>query len=59
MSISLKERNERLLENSEELQRRVKELEEFYEISVGREVKMKELKEENEKLKEELSKHNK
>jgi DNA anti-recombination protein RmuC len=30
MSISLKERNERLLENSEELQRRVKELEEFY-----------------------------
>jgi hypothetical protein len=41
------------------LQRRVKELEEFYEISVGREVKMKELKEENEKLKEELSKHNK
>jgi methyl-accepting chemotaxis protein len=57
MSISLKERNERLQDNSEklqqqseELQRRVKELEEFYEMSVGRELRMQELKNKIEKL---------
>jgi HAMP domain-containing protein len=57
MSINLKERNERLQDNSEklqqqseELQRRVKELEEFYNMSVGRELKMTELKKKIDKL---------
>ncbi len=36
------------------LQKRVKELEEFYDMAVGRELKMKELKEEIEKLKKKL-----
>jgi HAMP domain-containing protein/cytochrome c553 len=80
MSVSLKERNERLLENSatlqmqseklqqqsEELQKRVTELEEFYDMAIGRELKMKELKEKIfqlesyiDKLQSELSKYKK
>ncbi|MBI4690512.1 MAG: PAS domain-containing protein [Nitrospirae bacterium] len=41
----------------EELKKRVKELEEFYDMSVGRELRMVELKEEIERLREELKKH--
>jgi methyl-accepting chemotaxis protein len=73
MSISLKERNEKLQRQSEklqvqseELQRRVKELEEFYELTVGRELKMMELKKKIyelnsniDKLKSELSQYKK
>ncbi|MGB9716443.1 MAG: response regulator [Thermodesulfovibrionales bacterium] len=43
----------------EELKKRFKELEEFYEIAVNRELKMVELKEEIERLKEELRRHKK
>jgi DNA-binding NtrC family response regulator len=43
----------------EEIRTRVKELEEFYQIAVGRELRMKELKEEMEELKEELAKYKK
>jgi DNA-binding response OmpR family regulator len=45
-----------LLDREKELQRRVKDLKEFYEIAFGREQKIKELKKEKEKLKEELEK---
>ena len=38
----------------EEIKKRVKELEEFYDMAVGRELRMKELKEEMEDLKEEI-----
>lgn len=41
----------------EELLRKVKELEEFYDMAVGRELRMKELKEEIENLREELEKY--
>lgn len=41
----------------DEIKKRVKELEEFYEMAVGRELKMIELKEEIERLKEELEKY--
>jgi len=51
---------EQALKKSEmELKKRVKELEEFYDIAVGRELRMKELKEEIESLKEELKKYKK
>ncbi|MCG2722905.1 MAG: PAS domain S-box protein, partial [Thermodesulfovibrionales bacterium] len=43
----------------EEIKKRVKELEEFYDMAVGRELRMKGLKEEIEELKEELGKYNK
>ncbi len=43
----------------EELKTRVKELEDFYDMAVGREVKMKELKEEIEGLREELASYKK
>lgn len=43
-------------ENMEkEINKRIKDLEEFYEIAVGREIRMKELKEEVQKLQSELS----
>lgn len=45
------------LEN--ELKKKLKELEEFYDMAVGRELKMIELKEEIERLREELSKYKK
>jgi PAS domain S-box-containing protein len=38
----------------EELRKRVKELEEFYDMAVGRELRMKELKDEMEELREEM-----
>ncbi len=41
----------------EEIHRRVKELEDFYDMAVGREIRMVQLKEEIEKLKEELEKY--
>lgn len=43
----------------EEIKKRVKELEKFYEMAVGRELKMKELKEKIKKLEAELSKYRK
>ena len=43
----------------EELKKRVEELEDFYQIAVGREVKMKKLKEEVVKLNSELSRYKK
>jgi PAS domain S-box-containing protein len=45
---------ETLRKNEAELKKRVKELEEFYDVAVGRELRMKELKDEIESLKEEL-----
>lgn len=53
-------RAEKSLRNSEkELKKRVKELEEFYEMAVGRELRIRDLKEEVEELKEELEKYRK
>lgn len=43
----------------EEIEKKVKELEDFYRMAVGRETRMIELKEEIEKLKEELGKYKK
>ena len=42
-----------------ELNRRVEELEDFYQMAIGRELKMKELKEEINQLRSELSKYKK
>jgi two-component system sporulation sensor kinase A len=52
---SLKYTEERLLKSEEELKKKVQDLESFYEMAVGRELRMKELKKEMEKLKNELS----
>jgi PAS domain S-box-containing protein len=49
---------EEMKRNREELSERIKELEEFYNMAVGRELRMKQLKKENEELKEELIKYN-
>ncbi len=49
--------NQKKVEN--DLKEKIKELEDFYNMSVGREVKMKKLKEEIEKLESELSKDKK
>jgi PAS domain S-box-containing protein len=43
----------------EEIKKRIEELEDFYEMAIGRELRMKELKDEIEELKEELSKYKK
>jgi PAS domain S-box-containing protein len=48
-----------LLKNDEEVKKRVKELEEFYDMAVGRELRIRELKEEIESLKDELSRYKK
>ncbi|MFZ3137686.1 MAG: PAS domain S-box protein [Thermodesulfovibrionales bacterium] len=48
-----------LKRNEKELKKRVQELEEFYNIAVGRELRMKELKEINEALEAELKKYKK
>lgn len=48
-----------LEKNEKELQKRVKELENFYEMAVGRELRMIELKKEIKELKSELSKYRK
>ena len=52
-----KQIEEALQKNEKELQKRVKDLEEFYEAAVGRELKMIGLKEEVESLKKELKKY--
>jgi DNA-binding NtrC family response regulator len=49
---------EELRKREEELTKKVKELEEFYEIAIGRELRMKELKKEIERLKKKLEKGN-
>ena len=48
---------EELQKREKELKKKVKELEEFYDMAVGRELRMKELKEEIEELREELKKY--
>jgi len=55
--IERKRAEEALRNNEEELKKRVQELEKFYDMAVGRELKMIELKEEIERLKEELKKY--
>lgn len=50
---------EALKKSEQELKKRVQELEEFYNIAVGRELRMIELKQEIESLKEELEKYKK
>lgn len=50
---------EEFLRSQEELKKKVIELEEFYNMAVGRELRMKELKNELERLKEELQKYKK
>jgi PAS domain S-box-containing protein len=54
-----KKAEEEMNRNKEELRKQVRELEEFYNMAVGRELRMKQLKEENEELKEELLKYKK
>jgi len=54
-----KRAEEALRKGEEELKIRVKELEEFYNMAVGRELRMIELKEEIESLKDELSRYKK
>jgi len=58
---SLKELTARInhIKMQEELKRRLKELEEFYDIAVGRELRIKQLTEEIEQLKEELERSKK
>jgi methyl-accepting chemotaxis protein len=53
----LSKTNEQLRQREEELKKRVKDLEEFYDMAVGREIRMIELKEEIESLKKELGKY--
>jgi methyl-accepting chemotaxis protein len=48
---------EKVKERTKELQNKVEELERFYKLAVGRELKMTELKKEIKKLKEELEKY--
>jgi DNA-binding NtrC family response regulator len=61
VSRALREAEERAVRKQieEQLKKRVKDLEEFHDMAVGRELKMVELKEEIEKLKEELRKYKK
>jgi PAS domain S-box-containing protein len=54
-----KQAEEALHRSKEELKDRVRELEEFYQLAVGRELRMIELKEEVEMLREELGRYNK
>jgi PAS domain-containing protein len=54
-----KRAEEVLLNKEQELMLRVKELEDFYDMAVGRELRMKQLKKENETLKEQLEKYKK
>ena len=56
---ALKSSEQKLMESEGELKKRVKELEKFYEMAVGRELKMKEMKKEIKKLNEELERHRK
>ena len=52
-----KKAEDALMRSEKELKKRVKELEEFYDMAVGRELRMKQLKEENKKLKQKLEKY--
>lgn len=54
---ALKHSEQGLMGSEEELKKRVKELEKFYEMAVGRELKMKEMKKEMKRLNEELSRY--
>jgi PAS domain S-box-containing protein len=58
ISIFVKDITERK-KTEAELKKRIQELEDFYDMAVGRELRMKELKEEIEDLKEELEKYKK
>jgi PAS domain S-box-containing protein len=58
ISIFVKDITERK-KTEAELKKRIQELEDFYNMAVGRELRMKELKEEIEDLKEELEKYKK
>lgn len=55
----IKNSQQKLMEYQEELKKRIKELEDFYEMGIGRELRMIELKKEIEDLKEELSRYKK
>lgn len=55
-ALELMEKEEQREKMEEELKDRVQELQKFYDMAVGRELKMKELKKEIEKLKEKLEK---
>ena len=58
--ISKRKKAEEALKKSEqELKKRVKELEDFYDIAIGRELRMKDLKEEIEELNKELATYRK
>ena len=52
LEVRVKERTKHLEETKKELQERVEELEKFHKVTVGRELKMMELKKEIGKLKE-------
>lgn len=51
----IKDTQENLIKSEEELKKRVEELEKFYDMAVGREIRMRELKEKTKKLEAELS----
>lgn len=55
----IKETEDALKKSKEELNKRIRELEDFYNLAVGRELRMIELKKEIESLKEELQKYKK
>lgn len=55
----LKNSQQQLLDYQKELKNRIKELEDFYDMAIGRELRMIELKKEIESLKEELEKYKK
>ena len=57
--IEHKRAEEKILRREEDLKKRMKELEDFYEMGIGRELRMIELKKEIESLKEELAKYKK
>jgi len=50
----LKKVQMRLAESEKELKKRITDLERFYDMAIGREIRMKELKKENKQLKEEI-----
>ncbi|GAB4390058.1 MAG: hypothetical protein Kow0025_19500 [Thermodesulfovibrionales bacterium] len=52
---ALKNTERRIIESEEELRQRIDELEKFYDMAVGRELRMKELKKEIKRLSEELA----
>jgi C4-dicarboxylate-specific signal transduction histidine kinase len=53
----VKKRTQKLFETSEKLKERVKELEKFYKLTIGRELKIKELKRKIKELEEKLKKY--